>query len=198
VKKFLLPALVFAFSCGGPEFSVSYRYIPPKGSEGKECLKSCKLEYSECESECLKKRSRCLLEAREKATKIYEKELSAYEKELRSYQNSYASYQRRLLDWNKNYRELYRDYLYFKDKCKRTKDYYACRRKNELEEALDSLSQIKPTPPEKPEKPTLSKIVKELSSTCYFDCGCKSAYEACFTSCGGELRPERICVKNCQ
>ena len=135
---------------------------------------------------------------RGEAARIYRQELSAYNRELSAYQKAYSTYQRELLDWNNNYRELYRDYLYFKKRCKKDRDYYACQRKEDLEEALETLSQTRPQPPGKPVKPSLESIVRELSSTCPSDCGCKEEYDACFTSCGGRIVPEKYCVKNCK
>jgi hypothetical protein len=196
LKKFLAGALlVLTAGCGGPEFSVSYRFVPPP--EGKECLKGCEEKYSECRLKCSEEHSRCMERVRREASRIYEKELLAYQKELTAYQKAYDAYQRELLNWNRNYRELYRDYLYFKSKCKKTKDYFACQRKEDLEEALETLSNTKPKPPQKPVKPSLSDVVRELSLSCPTDCGCKEQYDACFTSCGGKIIPERICVKNC-
>jgi len=196
-KRFLtVTLLILTAGCGGPEFSVSYRFVPPP--KGGECLRECDRRYSECRLNCRKERERCLEKVREKAQEIYAKELEAYNRALAAYQKAYDAYQRELLEWNRNYRELYRDYLYFKRRCKKTKDYFACRRRDDLEEALETLSNTKPRPPKKPVKPSLSGIIRELSLSCPSDCGCKEEYNACFTSCGGKIIPERICVKNCK
>jgi len=195
-KKVALLALVaLGCGCGGPEFSVSYRFIPPQG--GGSCLKACEEKLSDCNSRCAERRERCLERAREEAKEVYAKELEAYKGELLAYQRAYSAYQRELLNWNRSYRELYRDYIYFKERCKKGKDYLVCRRADELEEALETLNQVKPQPPRRPVKPELSEVIRELSLTCPSDCGCRDEYEACFTSCGGKIIPERICVKNC-
>ncbi len=198
MKKLLLTAALFPLliSCGGPEFSVGYRYVPPKGD--KECLKSCQEKFTKCQEKCLENREKCLKDVRIRAEAIYQKELDVYQKELSAYNRAYENYQRNLLDWNNNYRKLYRDYLYFKKACKKTKDYYACDRRDQLEEALDTLNNTKPTPPTQPKKPDLQEIVSQLSSACYTDCSCKETYNTCFTSCGGKIIPYKFCVKNCK
>ena len=199
MKKLLLTAATvvpFLISCGGPEFSVGYRYVPPKDNTA--CLQSCDSEFSKCQQQCEERREKCIEDARKRAEAIYQRELSIYQKELSAYNKAYTSYQRALLDWNNNYRKLYKDYLYFKKACKKTKDYYACDRKYQLEQALDTLNDTKPTPPAQPQKPDLQKIILELSSSCTTDCGCKETYNACFTSCGGEIVPYKFCTKNCK
>ncbi len=199
MKKLLLTAIFtvpFLISCGGPEFSVAYRYVPPK--DNTNCLLSCDSEFRKCQQRCSEKREKCLEDARKRAEAIYQKELNIYQKELSAYNKAYTSYQRALLDWNNNYRKLYKDYIYFKNVCKKTKDYYACDRKYQLEQALDTLNDTKPTPPTPPKKPDLQEIISQLSSACYTDCGCKETYNACFTSCGGEIVPYKFCVKNCK
>ncbi len=195
-KALCLPLFLLLVSCGGPEFAVSYRYIPPK--DNLSCLEKCQEEFSNCQLECSKKRNRCLEKAREEAQKLYQRELEVYQKEITAYNRDYTSYQRRLLEWNRNYRSLYRDYLYFKKACKKSKDYFACNRKEELEEALETLNQVKPQPPTKPSRPSLSSMVSKLALTCPTNCGCKEKYNACYTSCGGQIIPERICVRNCK
>ncbi len=199
MKKLLLTAISaipFLISCGGPEFSVAYRYVPPK--DNINCLMSCDSEFKKCQQKCSEKREKCLEDARKRAEAIYQKELNIYQKELSVYNKAYTSYQRALLDWNNNYRKLYKDYIYFKNVCKKTKDYYACDRKYQLEQALDTLNDTKPTPPTPPKKPDLQEIISQLSSACYTDCGCKETYNTCFTSCGGKIVPYKFCVKNCK
>ncbi len=196
VKRLLIFLFPFILGCGGPEFAVSYRYEPP--ADNRECLSKCKEELTSCELSCMGKRQECLDRVRRSAEDIYKEELKNYKRELSAYQNAYSSYQRRLLEWNRNYRKLYKDYLYFERMCKKGKDYYACQRRDDLEEALQTLSETKPTPPERPVKPQLSDIIRELSSSCPSDCGCKERYDACFTSCGGKIIPYRYCVRNCK
>jgi len=199
MKKLLLTAISVVpliISCGGPEFKVAYRYVPPKDNIA--CLQSCDSEFRKCQERCSEKREKCLQDARKRAEAIYQKELRIYQEELSSYNKAYTSYQRALLDWNNNYRKLYKDYIYFKKVCKKTNDYYACDRKYQLEQALDTLNDTKPTSPNPPKKPELSQIVSQLSSACYTDCGCKEAYNNCFTSCGGEIVPYKFCIKNCK
>jgi len=198
MRKLVLTAAIIPLiiSCGGPEFNVGYRYVPPKDNQ--KCLNTCQEKFSECREKCTKEREKCLKDARKRAEAIYQKELDVYQKELDAYNKAYNNYQRALLNWNNNYRKLYRDYLYFKKACKKTKDYYACDRRDQLEEALETLNEQKPVPPTPPKKPNLSDIVSELSSNCYSDCGCKEVYDNCFTSCGGEIVPYKFCIKNCK
>ena len=183
-------------SCGGPEFSVAYRYIPPKNN--KICLSACERKFSQCRKNCFNERENCLKDVRKRAETIYKKELQNYTREITAYNKAYEGYQKALLDWNNNYRHLYRDYLYFKNACRKTRDYYACERKNQLEEALDTLNNQKPSPPTLPQKPDLSTIISELSSSCPKNCGCREIYDSCFTSCGGDIVPYKFCTKNCK
>ncbi len=197
MKKLILSLSIFLFSCGGPTFNVAYKYVPPK--DNKNCLIRCKEEYNKCNLNCKKEYQNCLDDARKRAEEIYKKELENYSKELSTYNEAYTTYQRDLLEWNRNYRKLYKDYLFFKKECKKHKhDYYICDRKYQLEEALDTLNRTKPNPPEKPKKPNFSEILSELSSSCSMDCGCDEKYRVCFTSCGGEVVPYKYCVKNCK
>ncbi|WP_457680218.1 hypothetical protein [Thermovibrio sp.] len=195
-RALALASLLLVAGCGGPEFAVSYRYVPPK--DNSKCLARCEADYSSCRLSCQKKRQECLSKVRQEAVKVYSKELSAYNNALVAYQKSYSNYQKELLEWNNNYRHLYKDYLYFKKACKKTKDFYACQRRDELEEALQTLNEVKPTSPVRPKKPSLEGIVRELSASCPSDCGCKESYDACFTSCGGQIIPEKFCVRNCK
>ena len=152
--------LPLIFNCGGPEFAVSYKY-EPGGS--KSCLSKCYSNYKLCKEKCLEKREKCMEKVRKEAVELYGKAMENYREELNAYRNDYSAYQRELLEWNKNYRELYRDYLYFKSRCKKSKDYLACKRKDELLEALELVEEKKPQPPRKPAKPSLAEIVSELS-----------------------------------
>jgi len=198
--KRLLPVLFlssFLISCGGPEFKVAYRFVPPKDSEA--CLKNCRSDYEKCSKACNEKYQDCLEKARKEAERIYQKELDEYRRELSAYSKEYTAYQRNLLEWNRNYRKLYKDYVFFKEECKKHKhDYYICDRKYQLEEALNTLNEQKPSPPERPKKPEFSDILSELTSSCSLNCGCEEDYRVCFTSCGGEVIPYKYCVKNCK
>jgi len=196
--KFLLVAAALLSSCGGPTFKVAYRYVPPSDEKGRACAERCYRQFEECQSRCRESYEACLAQVRSRAVSVYEKALSLYGEELNAYQKSYSAYQNALLNWNRNYRLLYRDYEYFKRLCKKSKDYSACRRGDELEEALETLNEKKPVPPERPRKPDLQQIVRELSAACSADCGCQRSYEDCFTACGGKVVPEKFCVENCK
>ncbi|ADU97205.1 hypothetical protein [Thermovibrio ammonificans] len=197
MKKLLLcVAALFVASCGGPEFAVSYRYEPP--ADNRACLSGCYESFKSCKESCEDSYNACMAQVRSRAERLYRQALAVYNRELSAYRAAYATYQNRLLSWSNSYRQLYRDYLFFKRACKKSKDYYACSRKYQLEQALDTLNEKKPLPPERPEPPKLSDFVRQLSVTCVRDCGCKQQFNACFTGCGGKLIPERICVSNCK
>lgn len=137
--------------------------------------------------------------AEDKAFKSYNELLKIYQHELKSYFFAYDVYQKKLIEWNRNYRKLYKDYVYFKEQCKKHKhNYYVCERKYQLEEVLDTLNDKKPEPPQEPKAPDFSSILSELSSACKKDCGCEEAFRTCFTACGGKVVPYRLCVKNCK
>jgi len=191
---FLLP--LFFFSCGGPEFVVKYKYVPPKDS--RECLKGCKEKLNSCLSSCSKRREVCLEKVRREAEKIYEKQLKVYSQKMASYSKALREYQNLLISWNEKFTSLYKDYRYFKSVCKKTKDYLACERKDELKSLLEDLNENKPKNPVKPASPDFDAIYYRLSSSCPTDCGCKDSYNACFLSCGGKLVPYKFCVKNCK
>ncbi len=195
MRKFLISLLLLS-SCGGPEFAVSYSYIPPKGGNG--CLKRCQENYERCRSSCADSYRKCIERSREKALSIYREEVKTYRKELSSYREAYGDYERALSEWNSSYAELERDYAYFKTACRQSNDRYACERKEELEEALRKMERGKPSPPRKPKKPEFSSLFNEIKSSCDSSCGCREDYNRCFTSCGGTLIPHKFCIKNCK
>ncbi len=46
--------------------------------------------------------------------------------------------------------------------------------------------------------PTREGVKAALEKTkCQADCGCLSAYDTCYVSCGGKRIPETVCIKNC-
>ena len=197
MKKNLIALTLILTSCGSPEFKVAYKYVPPKDNE--KCLTQCKKEYDSCKSSCSRNYENCKEKAEEKASEVYAKLLKTYREELTAYNSAYDAYQRKLIEWNRNYRKLYKDYVYFKEQCKKHKhDYYVCERKYQLEEALDLLNDRKPEPPQKPKAPNFSSILSEFVSSCKKNCSCEELFRTCFVSCGGKAVPYRFCIKNCK
>ena len=196
MRKAILLAVFFLASCGGPEFAVKYKYVPP--ADNKVCLETCDKKFNACVEKCSERRERCLEKVRKEAEQIYREQLREYSKQVELYNKEIKNYQNELLSWNDKFTKLYKDYRYFDAVCRRTKDYVACNRRDELRELLEDLNDEKPKKPVKPEAPSFERILARLQASCNVDCGCKDIYDACFTSCGGKLIPYKFCVKNCK
>ncbi|TCK03387.1 hypothetical protein [Phorcysia thermohydrogeniphila] len=183
-------------SCGSPRYIVKYKYVPPQNS--KECLKSCEVKFEECQKSCNEKFQRCINKSWEEARKIYQAELLSYRKELSAYREKRRNYLNDLIEWNEQFKRVYRDYRFFSSICRRTKERYACERKRELRELLDTVKAEKPKKPSKPKEPSLDSIFREISSKCTTQCGCQELFNNCFVSCGGKLIPYKMCIENCE
>ena len=187
--------LIFT-SCGSPRYVVKYKYVPPQDS--KECLKSCERRFEECQKSCNEKYQRCVDSSWEEARKIYKEELQLYREKLNNYNLKRKEYLNDVIEWNERIKKVYRDYRFFSSLCKRRKERFACERKQELRELLDTLQEEKPIEPQKPEEPSLNRIFQQISSRCSADCNCKELFDNCFVSCGGTLIPNRMCIENCE
>ncbi|WP_022854017.1 hypothetical protein [Thermodesulfatator atlanticus] len=191
----VLPFLLGA--CGGPKYVIKERYLAPMGLSGEICLKECQQKFEKCQQNCQKEYQKCLAAVRVEAKEIYQKELLSYQNTLTTYEEELRLYRLKLSRYQENLNRLKEDYQFFKKICKRDKDQFACRRKDELAKKLARLKGQRPIAPLKPKRPSLTAIITELSATCVSDCGCKDLYDKCFLSCGGSIIPEKICVENC-
>jgi len=183
-------------SCGSPKYVVKYKYVPPQGS--KVCLKECESKFEECQKSCNEKFQKCIGESWEEARKIYRVELQSYRERLKSYNRKRREYLSDVIEWNEQVKKIYRDYRFFTSLCRRTKERFACDRKDELRELLYTLQEEKPKKPQEPERPSLRRIFNQISSKCSANCGCRELFNNCFVSCGGELIPYKLCTENCK
>ncbi len=197
--KYILAVVGFVvFSGCAPVYVVKNQYIPPK-AENTKCLNSCLQSKKECKNECVNKYQSCMDDAFEKAKKVYAKLNNNYERKYKRYLLKMEDYDYRIFDWHNDYDESYRDWQYFRKECKvNPSNKYACDREDDLMYVIKKLRRDKPKKPRIPRKESFEKILKAEQSKCVKNCGCNDLYDSCFVSCGGEIIPHKICVKNCK
>jgi hypothetical protein len=197
--KYIVGLSVIAWFISGcaPEYTVKNIYIPPVGYKAKQCLNSCRYEKADCDTKCQNSYNKCLNEAFLRAKDIKAIEDKQYSKRYGRYIRRLNDYNARMFDWQNEYDQNYRDWSYFRDKCKANHDSYACDRANDLRYIIRKSLRTKPKEPRAPVKKSFSQIVKNEQKLCKSDCGCQKEYDICFLNCGGEIQLKKICIANC-
>ncbi len=196
-RFFCLTLLLSVFTACGPRYVIRSSYIPPEGPGAAQCLSICAEHFKRCQRDCLRQKEACLERVRREAKDLYLKLSSLYLVSLKDYDQRVRLYQTNLLSWEHHYRQGYEDYRFFEQACQKEKNVYACKRKQELAKLLKDMEKERPKRPLKPKVPSLARILRELSRTCTFSCGCQEIYKACFLKCGGRIVPYKFCLKNC-
>ncbi len=198
MKIFIITMGVFIFFVGcAPQYAIKNQYIPPIKSKSNICLKNCALDKQACQTRCEEDYSDCLSYANERAKKIQVRSDENYKKRYARYLTRLNDYNLNIFDWQNRYDERYSDWKYFNDKCSKNGDKYACDREEDLRYIIRKLKINRPREPREPRYISFDEILAKQQKTCSRKCGCQDNYDSCFLSCGGEIVPHKICVKNC-
>ncbi len=196
-KWFFAIFCLFVFTGCGPKYIVKNSYIPPSSQSGKQCVNKCEEHLRDCRTNCEINYNNCISSAFDRAKKIARISEQNYRKRYNKYLRKLDEYNYRMVDWQNEYDQNSRDLQYFRDRCIKDKDKYACDRENDLRYVVKTLLRNKPHKPKHPKKLSFNDILLQQQNMCQKDCGCQSDYNVCFTSCGGEIISKRICVENC-
>ncbi len=188
--------LLFFSGCA-PKFLVKNVYIPPVGKKAKSCLNNCSYKKQQCQSRCDSEYNVCLNEALKRAKDIKAISDLEYKKRYSIYIEKLNTYNTKIHDWQIVYDATYRDWIYFRNRCKKSNDRYACDRVRDLRFVLDKMINHKPIAPKPPVRASLNQILQKEQAVCKNDCGCQREYDVCFLNCGGEIQMRKICIANC-
>ncbi len=193
---FILGFVVFFSGCA-PQYAVRNQYIPPLDQKSKVCLKECFYQKQACQQRCEEDYSDCLSYANERAKKIQIRTDKDYKQRYENYLARQNDYNLEIYDWQNRYDERYKDWRYFNKKCSKNNDKYACEREYYLRYIIKRLRRDRPVEPREPRYITFSENLANQQKSCSKNCGCSNLYDSCFISCGGEIVPHKICVRNC-
>lgn len=193
--SFSLSLLLFCSCSTKPEYHIHKTYI---GGD-KKCTEKCEYEKKKCDIKCEKEYKTCIEFAKSEAKKIYRDRQIAYRYEIGRYSRLYEDYLKEYDKWFLRYEVIYDEYSYYRRRCEKDKkDSYACEKSDKLKRELDNLSFLKPSPPVKPKPADFSSIFKNLKKDCDKKCNCEEDFDRCFSLCGGKIKIEKICIKNCK
>lgn len=188
--KYLFVILVSSvlMSCA-PQYETRYELTPPQTAAGLQCLKPCEAKAQQCNNSCAARYESCSAKAEQQAKLDMPKRMQEYEIALAVWQERYIRYvqDKTLYDMRRDQARAMRDL------CISTQDNpRACPR------PFKSWSARPVEPENKPVAPTLAAETKRIrDATCQLDCQCDAHYRSCYSSCGGGVKPQSICVKNC-
>ena len=206
MRFLVLTITIFLMSGCSPKYVVKTHYLAPTTKEGINCIKRCETSRGACQKECDKNFDKCLYIAKKDAKQSLDRELQEYDRAMRDYYHEMNSYNQEMDRFQYRKDKLEDDYSHFDARCKESKkksreDKYSCRRASDIDSELRSkyrFSSDEPKKPIRPKKPTLSGQIKKLQKNCSRDCGCSKSYDKCYSSCGGKLTYEKICIENCK
>jgi len=187
-------ALLFLSSCS--VYKIAHDFTPPKSKSGLICLTKCQSQLKQCNVSCNQQYKQCALNAGRDAKKLLPGLLAAYPRQLEQWLNAREQY-RRELDWYEFRRDIaearYESYL---DRCEK-----AGTKRSSCVSGFGGRSFLYSRPSfnlPKPIKPTLASETNRIrKETCTTDCACNSSYRSCYTSCGGEVKSKKVCIRNC-
>lgn len=170
IRKFLAVLLLVALvgCAGAPRHQTVKRYVAPALSGAHSCIEQCGKARRVCEEECARRAAACREALLPEAKDRHARQLAEYAAALEDYRWELARYRLDLFfGWGTPHWPGWAWYPPF-------------------------------PPPPPPRPPSLETVLERLASErCNRDCGCESAYDACFVGCGGEIRHEIECVANC-
>jgi len=189
-----LITLLFLSSCS--VYKVTHDFTPPKSKTGLGCLTKCQSQLKQCNTSCNQQYKQCGVKAGQTAKKRLPGLLAAYPRQLEAWLNAREEY-RRELDWYEFRRDLAesrRDrYL---DRCEK-----AGEKRRACFKAYRGHSFAHSRPRFNQPRPIRSTLASEINlirkESCTTDCACNSSYRSCYTSCGGEVKSKKVCVRNC-
>lgn len=191
----LIISTFFLSSCG-PIYTTRNEYVPPTTPRALTCLNQCEAKINICQNSCDVKKQQCMQQASRTASLTLPTEETAYVNKLERYITEKKYYDLEQQDRRRQLRRLEIDYDLYGKKC--NGDKYFCTRQNEIKRELRDLKYAsKIDIPRYPIKPTLTSETLRHQASCSADCGCKLRYDSCYTSCGGQIVPHKICTSNC-
>jgi len=195
----ILPILILTVTFIGcaPRYVVKNQYIPPPDKESKVCLQNCTKKKQRCMLRCANDYSDCLSYAYGDAKRIQKSSEESYKKSYNRYLEELNDYDFKMFAWKNRYKQKHDDWVYFRDRCLKSRDKYGCKREYDLRYVLKKLKQNRPVKPNKPRYITFDEILSKEQQKCSKNCTCGSIYDSCFIGCGGEIIPHKICVENC-
>lgn len=175
-------------SCA-PTYETRYELTPPKTTAGLQCLKTCEVKAQQCNTSCAQRYSACSAKAEQQAKLEMPKYQQQYEVALAVWRERYSQYLQ-----DKMFYDMRRDQARaMRDACEIVKgDRHECPRMG------PHWSDRPDEPEDKPVAPTLAGVTKAIrDATCQSDCQCDNQYRTCYSSCGGGVKPQQFCVRNC-
>lgn len=200
--RYLIISLFFFLAgCVSPQYQTNYHFTPPTVAVGKICLTRCDAALNQCKNQCTVKTSQCLAKARVQAQQELPILLSAWEREMAVWEHAMERYETDLRFWEMEMRQrrLMHDLQ---------RDIHRCRpgerncirhpRHSGFGRGYYDAWDRPESPGPAPKRPSLESETSRIQAeTCPTDCGCDANYRQCYGSCGGNVQPYQVCVKNC-
>ncbi len=178
MTRFLFSVILVSLlaGCATPTYQMHYRYEPPAGAEGRQCVQGCEQALAACGTACKAEWNACTARVETEVEAEYLQALKEYEVDLKRYRRNLDMY-----EW-----DLRSNWGYWQgsvwDAPWPYRSWYA------MTYPLYRM----------PEQPSRDSVRADLrKAKCKDDCGCLAGYDACFVGCGGRKVPERECVMNC-
>ena len=183
-----------------PVYEIHNRYVPPPDEQGRQCIQGCQTQRLACMKECDAKEQQCLDEAPANAEAMLQPREKQYLHSLEAYVTEKESYELKLERWKSEREYLQGQYDLLTEQCQKLpNDNNYCKDKKSKRFDLTRHGWKEPrNAPSAPQKPSYATELKHQQDNCKDDCGCNDRYDGCYTSCGGQVDPQRICVENCE
>jgi len=184
LRLILASAALFSAVLGGcatPQYQKFYRHEAPADAQGQACTQACDERKQACLGDCRARYEACLASVEPQVEERYLDALKHYELELREYAVALRHYEMQLdFYWPGYYWYPRFGYGWYP-----WHGWYPW-----------PAPYWPPARP--PSMPTREDVRAALArQQCQEDCGCLSAYDACFTGCGGRIVEETRCIANC-
>lgn len=200
--RYLIILLAFVLAgCVSPQYQTHYRFTPPSASASKVCLTRCDLVLGQCKQQCAAETSQCLAKARTQAQQELPILLGAWEREMQVWEKAMDRYETDLRFWEMEMRQrrLMHDLQRDLQRCRPSEpNCVKPHRPSRFGYGYYDTWDRPDSPGSAPKRPSLeSETVRIQAETCPKDCGCEQTYRQCYGSCGGNVQPYQVCVKNC-
>lgn len=202
-RYLILLLMIGLTACASPQYQTNYRFTPPPVAvgAGKFCLTRCDAALNQCKSQCVAKTRQCLSKARGQAQQELPILLSAWEREVVDWEKALDRYEtdRRFWEMEMRQRRLMHDLQRDLQRCRPGERHCAKYPRHTDFGSGAYYAWDRPVAPgAAPKRPTLeSETARIQAETCPMDCGCDAIYRQCYGSCGGNVQPYQVCVKNC-
>lgn len=197
-----LALLLFLVGCVSPQYQTQYRFTPPPAGAGKTCLPRCEAGFAQCKQQCAAKTNQCLAKARLQAQSELPVLLGAWERDILVWEKALDRYETELRFWEMDLRQrrLMHDLQRDLRPCRPGERH--CTRHprypRQYGYGYPSVWDRPESPGPAPKRPSLaSETARIQAEICPKDCGCDVSYRQCYASCGGNVQPYQVCVKNC-